>query len=258
MSSKASKDSSDDDTIDFGFKQVRYNDKAKLVGDIFTDVASKYDLMNDLMSFGQHHFWKNNLVNEIKDLNGKILDVAGGTGDIALRIARRARDNGMAPQIVVSDINYNMLSVGRDKSIDENLIKYLQFANCDAEILPFGDKHFDYYTISFGIRNVTNRAKALEEAYRVLKPGGRFLCLEFAPAPKHFSLLYDKFSFKVIPAIGKLITGNKEAYDYLVESIRTFPTPAVFAAMISDAGFKDVTFNEYSFGVATLYSGYKL
>lgn len=245
-------------TTDFGFKTVETAKKKHLVEDVFNSVASKYDIMNDLMSVGIHHIWKDRLVEHITNLDGKVLDVAGGTGDIGLRIIKKGLKRGKSPHVIITDINHAMLKEGKNKAIDKNLYKNAEFINCDAEQLPFADNSFDYYTISFGIRNVTDRAQALKEAYRVLKPGGKFMCLEFSKIDKKFASLYDLFSFKIIPKIGGLIAGDESSYQYLVESIRKFPDQDSWAQMIKDAGFDKVSYDNYSAGIAALHYGYKL
>lgn len=245
-------------TTDFGFKTVEASKKKHLVEDVFNSVASKYDIMNDLMSAGIHHIWKDRLVDHITNLDGRVLDVAGGTGDIGLRIIKKGLKNGKSPHVIITDINHAMLKEGKNKAIDKNLFKNVEFINSDAEQLPFADNSFDYYTISFGIRNVTDRAKALKEAYRVLKPGGQFFCLEFSKIDKKFASLYDLFSFNIIPKIGGLIAGDKASYQYLVESIRQFPDQESWKGMIQDAGFANVSYDNYSAGIAALHYGYKL
>lgn len=245
-------------TTDFGFKTVEEAKKKHLVEDVFNSVASKYDIMNDLMSAGIHHIWKDRLVDHITNLDGRVLDVAGGTGDIGLRIIKKGLKHGKSPHVIITDINHAMLREGKNKAIDKNLFKDVEFINSDAEQLPFADNSFDYYTISFGIRNVTDRAKALKEAYRVLKPGGQFFCLEFSKIDKKFASLYDLFSFNVIPKIGGLIAGDEASYQYLVESIRKFPDQESWKEMIQDAGFNNVSYDNYSAGIAALHYGYKL
>ena len=257
----AEKKNHDDDLeskVDFGFKTVNIQDKKRLVADVFDSVASKYDVMNDLMSAGMHHIWKDRLVAEITKLDSSILDVAGGTGDIGLRIVKKARQLRKKPCLIITDINPSMLTEGKNKAINHNLHQDIEFIASDAEQLPFEDNSFDYYTISFGIRNVTDRRKALSEAYRVLKPGGRFLCLEFSKVDGKFTHLYDLFSFKIIPRIGQFVTGDRESYQYLVESIRKFPDQGDWAAIIREAGFEDVQYVNYHCGIAALHSGYKL
>jgi ubiquinone/menaquinone biosynthesis methyltransferase len=240
----------------FGFKQVSKDQKVSLVKQVFSSVASKYDLMNNVMSLGVHHLWKQRMIEMLSNTKGSLLDVAGGTGDIAKLYLKKSA--AYAPTIVICDLNYAMLSEGRDKAINENIIKGIEWSCGNAESLPFPDNSFDYYTISFGIRNVADIPKALREAYRVLKPGGKFVCLEFShPTNPHISNLYDLYSFKVIPFVGKVITGDFDSYQYLVESIRKFPTQREFASLIEQAGFAMVNYENLTFGVTALHFGYK-
>jgi len=243
----------------FGFKKVDYSEKQKLVNNIFANVADKYDLMNDLMSFGLHRLWKDEFIRQIPNLNSRILDVASGSGDIALRLAKKARDRGNNISLTLSDINEEMLKYARKKSIDLNLFKNLDFKVASAEELPFFDNSFDYYTIAFGIRNVPDINKALKEAYRVLKPMGKFICLEFSKVKEGcLKDFYKFYSFNIIPSIGQMITSNKEAYEYLVESIDLFPAQDEFRIMIKDAGFEEVSYKNLSNGIVAVHSAYKL
>lgn len=243
----------------YGFREVEAGDKQGLVDQVFHKVAGRYDLMNDLMSGGLHRLWKDALVawlNPPKRPGWKVLDVAGGTGDIAFRIVEASRGNAHA---TVLDINGSMLDVGRERAAKRGLAEKVDFVEANAEALPFPDESFDAYTIAFGIRNVPHIDVALGEAFRVLKTGGRFLCLEFseveAPILDKF---YETWSFRAIPRIGRLVTGDGEPYSYLVESIRKFPNQADFAAMIGRAGFERVAFRNFTGGVAALHSGWKL
>lgn len=249
-----------EEEVNFGFQKVNINNKKSLVSDIFSSVASKYDTMNDVMSFGIHRLWKAKFCNKIDlSVNPNILDVAAGTGDIALRlkeIATIKQYNSTA--ITICDVNQDMLDIAKNRAIDKNFIKGLDYVCADAQTLPFVENHFDYYTISFGIRNVTKIAEVLKEAYRVLKPGGRFLCLEFSKINPAFQQLYNFYSFKIIPNIGKLITNNADAYRYLVESINIFPDQQAFASLIREAGFRRVHYQSLSFGIAAIHSAYKL
>ncbi|MBY0407759.1 MAG: bifunctional demethylmenaquinone methyltransferase/2-methoxy-6-polyprenyl-1,4-benzoquinol methylase UbiE [Rickettsiales bacterium] len=242
-------------TTHFGFKQVAEEEKAGLVRGVFDSVASRYDIMNDLMSAGLHRLWKNDMVKWLAPHPGmEILDVAGGTGDIAFRMLSRARCH-----VTVCDINYNMLAEGRSRAIDKNLLSGLEWVCGNAESLPVPSDRYDAYTIAFGIRNVTHIDKALEEAHRVLKPGGRFLCLEFSHL--HHAALqkaYDAYSFAAIPKIGQWVTGNAEPYQYLVESIRRFPKQEKFASMMREAGFANVQYRSLSQGVVAIHSGRKI
>ncbi|ESY21751.1 MULTISPECIES: bifunctional demethylmenaquinone methyltransferase/2-methoxy-6-polyprenyl-1,4-benzoquinol methylase UbiE [unclassified Mesorhizobium] len=243
----------------YGFKKVGPGDKQPLVNDVFHKVANRYDLMNDLMSAGLHRLWKDAMVtwlNPPKRPGWKVLDVAGGTGDIAFRIVDASQGNAHA---TVLDINGSMLSVGRDRAEKKGLSGNTDFVEANAEELPFTDSTFDAYTIAFGIRNVPRIDVALTEAFRVLKPGGRFLCLEFSEVEMPLlDKVYEAWSFNAIPQIGKMVTGEGEPYSYLVESIRKFPNQQNFAAMITRAGFERVSFRNYSGGIAALHSGWKL
>jgi demethylmenaquinone methyltransferase/2-methoxy-6-polyprenyl-1,4-benzoquinol methylase len=243
----------------YGFQSVGAQEKQPLVNEVFHKVAKRYDLMNDLMSAGMHRLWKDGMVawlNPAKRPGWKVLDVAGGTGDIAFRIIEAS---GGQAHATVLDINGSMLSVGRDRAEKKHLAGKIDFIEANAEELPFGDGSFDAYTIAFGIRNVPRIDKALAEAFRVLKPGGRFLCLEFSDVQMPLlDRAYEAWSFNAIPRIGKMVTGDGEPYSYLVESIRKFPDQNNFAAMIERAGFERVTFRNYSGGIAALHSGWKL
>ena len=252
-------ESKEQDEKDFGFKKVSPEKKRALVDEVFNEVANKYDLMNDLMSFGAHRFWKDEFCRMIPNLDGNILDMAGGTGDIAFRIKQRAEDFKKNPHIVVCDINHEMLKICKDKSVDKNYLDNFDILVADAEKLPFPDNSFDYYTISFGIRNMLCIQRTLEEAYRVLKPGGKFLCLEFSRVQNDFMRpLYDFYSFNLIPNIGSTVASNKDAYQYLAESISLFPEQEDFKTMIADSGFEDVQYRNLTFGVAAIHSGYKI
>ncbi|TGT74951.1 bifunctional demethylmenaquinone methyltransferase/2-methoxy-6-polyprenyl-1,4-benzoquinol methylase UbiE [bacterium M00.F.Ca.ET.159.01.1.1] len=243
----------------YGFRKVGEGEKQPLVNDVFHKVANRYDLMNDLMSAGLHRLWKDAMVawlNPPKRPGWKVLDVAGGTGDIAFRIVEASQRQAHA---TVLDINGSMLAVGRDRAERLGLAANTDFVEANAEELPFGDDSFDAYTIAFGIRNVPRIEVALAEAYRVLKRGGRLLCLEFSEVEMPLlDKVYEAWSFNAIPRIGKAVTGDSEPYSYLVESIRKFPNQQNFAAMITRAGFGRVTFRNYSGGIAALHSGWKL
>ncbi len=249
-----------DDTTHFGYRDVPLGDKQTLVNDVFHSVARRYDLMNDLMSGGLHRVWKDVMVTTLNpprsDAPFALLDVAGGTGDIAFRAAAAA---GLGFEATVCDLNGDMLAVGRERAIARHLDHQVQFVEGNAESLPFGDRRFDAYTIAFGIRNVPRIPLALKEAYRVLKPGSRFLCLEFSTVTvPGLDKLYDLFSFNVIPQLGRMVTGDAESYRYLVESIRQFPRPEAFAQMIRDAGFSRVKYDIMSGGIVALHSGWRL
>lgn len=245
------------DSTHFGFREVRREEKAGLVRGVFDSVAGSYDLMNDLMSAGVHRLWKSAMIDWLMPQKGQhLLDVAGGTGDIAFRFLDRVGGEG---HVTVLDINHAMLSVGQDRAIDQGRLHGLDWVNGDAQKLPLTDKSVDAYTIAFGIRNVTDIPLALKEAYRVLKPGGRFLCLEFskveAPLLKQF---YDFYSFKLLPEIGGIVAKDKASYQYLVESIRLFPDAENFAEMLREAGFGQVKYRLLSGGIAALHSGWRL
>ncbi|MFI0844805.1 bifunctional demethylmenaquinone methyltransferase/2-methoxy-6-polyprenyl-1,4-benzoquinol methylase UbiE [Mesorhizobium sp. IMUNJ 23232] len=243
----------------YGFREVGDGEKQPLVDAVFHRVANRYDLMNDLMSGGLHRLWKDAMVawlNPPRRAGWKVLDVAGGTGDIAFRIVDASAGNATA---TVLDINGSMLAVGRERAAKRHLEGNVDFVEANAEDLPFPDGTFDAYTIAFGIRNVPHIDAALSEAFRVLKPGGRFLCLEFSEVEMPvLDRIYEGWSFKAIPPIGRMVTGDAEPYAYLVESIRKFPNQANFADMIKRAGFERVTWRNYSGGIAALHSGWKL
>jgi len=249
-----------DETTHFGFRDVPLDDKQTLVNDVFRSVAQRYDLMNDLMSAGLHRAWKNLMINALNPPRGDtpfaLLDVAGGTGDIAFRAAKAA---GAGFHATVCDINADMLAVGRERATARQLGHRVSFVEGNAEALAFPDRSFDAYTIAFGIRNVPQIDLALREAYRVLRPGSRFLCLEFSTVDvPGLDRLYDLFSFKVIPPLGRTVTGDGESYQYLVESIRKFPRPIAFAEMIRAAGFSRVKWESLSGGIVALHSGWRL
>jgi demethylmenaquinone methyltransferase / 2-methoxy-6-polyprenyl-1,4-benzoquinol methylase len=248
------------ETTHFGFRDVPVGDKQTLVNDVFHSVASRYDLMNDLMSAGLHRVWKNLMISALDPPRGDapfaLLDVAGGTGDIAFRAAKAA---GAGFRATVCDINSDMLAVGRERALARHLDDRVTFVEGNAEALAFPDRGFDAYTIAFGIRNVPRIDLALREAFRVLRPGGRFLCLEFSAVDvPGLDRIYDLFSFKVIPPLGGAVTGDAESYQYLVESIRKFPRPNAFAEMIRGAGFSRVNWQSLSGGIVALHSGWRL
>lgn len=227
--------------------------------DIFSSVAGHYDLMNDLMSFGIHRIWKNTMIQKIGDFNGKLIDVAGGTGDIAARFYKKALEKHITPNIVICDINADMLEQGRSNLIDKNLWKNVKFCTCNAQELPFENNSFDYYTIAFGIRNVSDINAALKEAHRVLKPMGKFICLEFSRVDNAvLRRLYDFYSSFVIPKIGQLVAKNEDAYQYLVDSIRAFPKQEEFLQIINQAGFEKSKYCNLSNGVVAIHTGWKL
>ena len=243
----------------YGFRDVAEGEKQTLVNDVFHKVAKRYDIMNDVMSAGLHRVWKDAMVAALhprKEASYKVLDVAGGTGDIAFRIVEASDRKAHA---TVLDINGSMLGVGSERAAKKGLNDNLTFVEANAEELPFESNSFDAYTIAFGIRNVPRIDVALSEAYRVLKRGGRLLVLEFSEVDMPLlDRIYDQWSFKAIPRFGKMITGEAEPYQYLVESIRKFPNQRDFAAMIGKAGFSRVTFTNYTGGIAALHSGWKI
>ena len=240
----------------FGYQNVPEENKSGLVKEVFNNVSSKYDVMNDLMSVGIHRVWKNTLINWLAPKeNQNLLDVAGGTGDIATRFLNHAK-NGNA---TILDMTESMLQEGTKRITNSSLSSRMRWVVGDAMTLPFKKNTFDIYTISFGIRNVTKIDKALSEAFRVLKPGGRIMILEFSKLPNPMmQKAYDLYSFNVIPKIGEIVAGDKDSYQYLVESIRKFPDQVSFANMITEAGFENVKFRNLTFGVAALHSGWKI
>ncbi len=251
---------SNDTSTSFGFRDVQEDERQGLVNEVFSKVADKYDLMNDLMSGGLHRLWKNDLIAALDPPRGeapfRLLDVAGGTGDVAIRYARAGGANASA---VILDISPEMLDVGRQKVRDAGLGNRITLTQGNAEVLPFPDKTFDAYTIAFGIRNVTHIDRALAEAFRVLKTGGRFLCLEFSECQvPMLDRIYDFHSFEVIPRLGELTAGAAEPYKYLVESIRKFPPQEKFASLIRDAGFARVSYRNLTGGIAAIHSGWRI
>jgi demethylmenaquinone methyltransferase/2-methoxy-6-polyprenyl-1,4-benzoquinol methylase len=244
----------------FGFRQVPIEEKQALVDDVFHKVAQRYDLMNDLMSAGLHRAWKDALVTAVNPPRGDrpfaLLDVAGGTGDIAFRVIEAG---GSGTRATVLDINGEMLKVGRERAAQRGQADRIAFVEGNAESLPIPDRSCDAYTIAFGIRNVPRIEAALAEAFRVLRPGGRFTCLEFSQVDvPGLDALYDLYSFNVIPALGRAVAGDAEAYRYLVESIRKFPKPTAFAEMIRAAGFARVSYLPISGGIVALHTGWRL
>jgi demethylmenaquinone methyltransferase/2-methoxy-6-polyprenyl-1,4-benzoquinol methylase len=243
----------------FGFASVPLGEKQSRVDDVFHKVARRYDLMNDLMSGGLHRVWKDQLASMVRPSRARAfrhLDVAGGTGDVALRIAAAG---GPLTEVTVLDINCDMLAVGRERAGQREEGHKLRFVQANAEELPFPDRHFDAYSIAFGIRNVPRVERALAEAHRALKIGGRFLCLEFSNVELPLlAKLYEAYSFAAIPALGKIVTGDGAPYRYLVESIRTFPDAESFREMIADAGFRRTSFERFAGGIVAIHSGWKL
>ena len=249
-------DQGDDKTTHFGFQTVEESAKAGMVHGVFSRVASKYDIMNDVMSGGVHRLWKDAMMDWLAPRPGqRLLDVAGGTGDVAFRFLNRAPGS----TATVCDMTESMLVAGRQRAESDRMADRLDWVVGDAMALPFADASFDVYTISFGIRNVTRIEDALSEAYRVLKPGGRLMVLEFSQLPNPLlQKAYDLYSFNVIPVMGQVIAGDRDSYQYLVESIRKFPDQERFAAMIRDAGFGQVKYRNLTMGVAALHSGWKI
>ncbi len=242
-------------TTHFGFKTVAAEEKASLVREVFDSVASRYDLMNDLMSAGVHRLWKDGLMDWLAPRPGmKLLDVAGGTGDIAFRFKERGGGD-----VVVCDINLEMLKVGRDRAVNKGILEGISWVCGDAQIVPIPSSSVDVYTIAFGLRNVTDIELAIQEALRVLRPGGRFMCLEFSRVViPIFADLYERYSFEFLPKLGQMVAGNAEAYQYLVESIRKFPPQEELGALMEKHGFAQVKWRNYSGGIAALHSGWKI
>ena len=245
------------DRASFGYRDVPAAEKAGLVARVFESVAPRYDLMNDLMSVGVHRLWKNAMVDVLHPRRGeKFLDVAGGTGDIAFRILQRV---GEGADVTICDINPAMLEVGRDRAVDRGLLKGLTWTTGDAESLPFPDRSFDAYTIAFGLRNVTDIDKALGEAFRVLRPGGRFLCLEFSKVTSApIGRAYDAYSERALPLLGRVIARDAESYRYLHESIRRFPSQRELARRMGEAGFERVGWRNMTLGVVALHTGWRI
>lgn len=248
------------DTAPFGFRTVAEAQKQGLVNEVFSKVAARYDQMNDLMSAGLHRLWKDDFVTLLSPprtaRDFRVIDVAGGTGDIALRIARAS---GAGTHITIADISPEMVAEGAKRAEAEGLAARCDFTVGNAEALAFPDKSFDAYTIAFGIRNVTHIDQALKEAHRVLKPGGKFQCLEFSHVDvPGLAAIYDAYSFTTIPAIGKVVTGDGAPYRYLVESIRTFPDPEKFATMIGEAGFGRVGHRSLAGGIVAIHWGWRI
>ncbi len=245
-----------ENTTHFGFQTVREEEKAGRVQGVFTSVASKYDVMNDAMSMGIHRIWKDAMMDWLAPRSGqKLLDVAGGTGDISFRFLKRAGQG----HATVCDLTESMLVAGRQRAEASDMSESLDWVVGDAMKLPFENNTFDVYTISFGIRNVTRPQEALNEAYRVLKPGGRLMVLEFSQIPNDLmQKAYDAYSFNVIPKMGELIANDRDSYQYLVESIRKFPDQETFLGMVRKAGFENAKYRNLSMGIACLHSGWKI
>lgn len=254
--SQSSQPNENQDKIDFGFTQVPKQDKVKRVAEVFHSVADKYDIMNDLMSFGIHRIWKKITIEYSSVRKGqKVLDLAGGTGDLTAKFSQIVGDDGL---VVLADINESMLKVGRDKLRDKGLFKNIEYVQANAEELPFADNYFDCITISFGLRNVTDKQKALESMWRVLKPGGRLLILEFSkPQYQILNKAYDLYSFTMLPLMGKIVANDSDSYRYLAESIRMHPDQKTLKKMMEDAGFVDVKYHNMTGGIVALHTGFK-
>lgn len=248
---------SDSKTTHFGYKQINVEDKAGKVAEVFHSVAKKYDLMNDLMSLGLHRYWKHIAINKSLARTGqRILDVAGGTGDLSALFSKKVGPTG---QVIVADINASMLSIGRDRLLDQGLFKNIEWVQADAENLPFPDNYFDCITISFGLRNVTHKEAALASMTRVLKPGGQLLVLEFStPTTTPLKKIYDAYSFNILPRLGKIIANDRDSYQYLAESIRMHPDQNTLLKMLENAGLSRCGFNNLAGGIVALHYGYKL
>ncbi|MCX8641473.1 MULTISPECIES: bifunctional demethylmenaquinone methyltransferase/2-methoxy-6-polyprenyl-1,4-benzoquinol methylase UbiE [unclassified Gilliamella] len=249
-------DNKEQEKIDFGYTQVLKQEKVKRVAEVFHSVADKYDVMNDLMSFGIHRIWKKVTIEYSSVRKGqKVLDLAGGTGDLTAKFSQLVGDDGL---VVLADINESMLKVGRDKLRDKGLFKNIEYVQANAEELPFADNYFDCITISFGLRNVTDKQKALCSMWRVLKPGGRLLILEFSkPQYKILNKAYDLYSFTMLPLMGKVVANDADSYRYLAESIRMHPDQKTLKKMMEDAGFVDVKYHNMTGGIVALHTGFK-
>ena len=247
---------STDDTTDFGYERVRKEEKAGRVREVFDSVASRYDLMNDLMSGGMHRLWKRFTIELSSVRPGQtVLDIAGGTGDLAAKFSQRVGPDG---HVILADINAAMLSVGRDRLIDKGALNNISVSQADAQFLPYADNSIDCITIAFGLRNVTDKALALRSMHRVLKPGGRLLVLEFSrPTSPLLSRVYDTYSFSALPFMGKLITNDADSYRYLAESIRKHPDQETLLEMVEDAGFVDCKYHNMTGGIVAMHRGVK-
>ena len=245
-----------DDTTHFGYQTVATGEKAHLVRDVFVSVASRYDIMNDLMSGGLHRLWKRYTVNQAAVRPGQVvLDLAGGTGDLALAFAKRVGDEG---HVVLADINAAMLEQGRKRLVDAGLAANTSIAQVDAQDLPFDDGSFDVVTMAFGLRNVTDKDAALRSIFRTLKTGGKAMILEFSEPHKALKPAYDLYSFKVLPALGKLVARDADSYQYLAESIRVHPDQETLKSMMEDAGFERCRYDNLAGGIVALHIGYRI
>lgn len=243
-------------TTDFGFSEVPWEEKQKKVAGVFHSVAAKYDIMNDLMSFGIHRVWKKIAISKSGVRKGdRVLDLAGGTGDLAYKFCQMVGSEG---KVILSDINSSMLEVGKEKLTNKGCVGNIEYVQANAESLPFPNNYFDCITISFGLRNVTDKAKAIVSMQRVLKPGGKLLILEFSkPVVPMLSKIYDEYSFKALPFMGKIITQDAESYKYLAESIRKHPDQETLKQMMLDASFDDAEYQNMTGGIVALHIGYK-
>ena len=250
------KQNDSDNTTHFGFETVAKGEKAGKVAEVFHSVAGKYDVMNDLMSFGVHRLWKSYTIERAAVRKGqKILDIAGGTGDLTAKFSKLVGDQG---KVILADINDSMLKVGRSKLIDNGIVGNVEYVQANAECLPFPDNYFDRITIAFGLRNVTEKANALESMYRILKPGGKLLVLEFSkPILPVLSKIYDTYSFTLLPFMGKVVANDSESYKYLAESIRMHPDQDTLAEMMKTAGFDEVDYTNLTGGIVALHIGKK-
>jgi demethylmenaquinone methyltransferase/2-methoxy-6-polyprenyl-1,4-benzoquinol methylase len=246
----------DNKTTHFGYTEVPIHEKSERVAEVFHAVANKYDLMNDLMSFGMHRLWKRFTISQANVRPGQVvLDLAGGTGDLTKEFAHKVGKQGL---VVLADINDKMLQQGRERLLNEGIVGNVNYVQADAEKLPFPDNHFDCITMAFGLRNVTDKAAALRSMYRVLKPGGKLLVLEFSkPVVPGLGTIYDKFSFHVIPKIGEWVCNDAASYQYLVESIRMHPNQETLKTMMQEAEFDDVSYHNMSGGIVALHKGFK-
>ena len=242
-------------TTHFGYQEVPVEDKVQRVAGVFHSVADKYDLMNDLMSMGVHRLWKRFTIHSSGVKKGsKVLDIAGGTGDLTLKFSKLVGSTG---QVILADINASMLNVGRDRLTDQGIVNNIDYVQANAESLPFPDNSFDCISIAFGLRNVTDKNAALRSMYRVLKPGGRLLILEFSRPADWLAPVYDTYSFKLLPKIGKVVSNDEDSYRYLAESIRMHPDQETMKSMMVEAGFERCDYHNMSAGIVALHSGYK-
>lgn len=252
----SSEQTNSQDTTHFGFEQVNVNEKAGRVAGVFHSVAARYDLMNDLMSGGIHRLWKRFTIESAAVRPGqRILDIAGGTGDLTLKFSKLVGEEGL---VVLADINDSMLNVGRDRLIDRGVAGNVEYLQCDAQYLPFPDNYFDCITIAFGLRNVTDKDLALRSMERILKPGGRLLILEFSkPTSNLLGEVYDTYSFKLLPFMGKLVTNDADSYRYLAESIRMHPDQETLKSMMQEAGLVNCSYTNMTGGIVALHKGFK-